>query len=145
MGRAINPMLARRQLVGGFAQGLGGAPYEEFRYDTHGQPLSATLLDYALPRCCHVPPVDVLVTEDAPTPLNPLGIKTVGEGGITGVGAAIAAAIDEAIGTPGAVTRLPATPQRIRAMLHAAASTHTARTSVISDAADEDNADTYTI
>ena len=61
------------------------------------------------------------MTDDAPSPLNPLGIKSVGEGGITGVGAAIAAAIDEAIGTPGGVTRLPATPQRIKALLRAAA------------------------
>jgi len=119
IGRAINPMLVEGQLVGGFVQGLGGALYEEFRYDAHGQPLSATLLDYALPRSCDVPPVDVLVTEDAPTPLNPLGIKGAGEGGINGVGAAIAAAIDEAIGMPGAVTRLPATPQRIKALLRA--------------------------
>jgi aerobic carbon-monoxide dehydrogenase large subunit len=119
VGRSINPMLVEGQLVGGFAQGLGGALYEEFRYDTHGQPLSATLLDYALPRCGHVPPVELLVTEDAPSPLNPLGIKSVGEGGINGVGAVIAAAIDNAIGIPGAITRLPATPQRIKALLRA--------------------------
>ena len=60
------------------------------------------------------------MTEDAPSPLNPLGIKSVGEGGITGVGAALAAAIDDALGIPGAVTQLPATPQRIRTILHAA-------------------------
>ena len=55
--------------------------------------------------------------EDAPSPLNPLGIKSVGEGGINGVGAAIAGAIDDAIGRPGAVTRLPVTPQRMKAIL----------------------------
>jgi carbon-monoxide dehydrogenase large subunit/6-hydroxypseudooxynicotine dehydrogenase subunit gamma len=121
IGRSINPMLVEGQLAGGFAQGLGGALYEEFRYDAHGQPLSATLLDYPLPRSCHVPRVEVLVTEDAPCALNPLGIKSVGEGGINGVGAAIAAAIDEAIGMPGAVTRLPATPQRVKALLRHAA------------------------
>ena len=60
------------------------------------------------------------MTEDAPSPLNPLGIKSVGEGGITGVGAVIAAAIDDAIGMPGGVTRLPATPQRIKALLREA-------------------------
>src|SRR4030095_1921766 len=47
IGRAVNPMLVEGQLVGGFAQGLGGAIYEEFRYDEQGQPLSATLDDYA--------------------------------------------------------------------------------------------------
>jgi carbon-monoxide dehydrogenase large subunit/6-hydroxypseudooxynicotine dehydrogenase subunit gamma len=121
IGRSINPMLVEGQLVGGFVQGLGGALYEEFRYDERGEPLSVTLADYLLPTVRETPAVEVLVTEDAPSPLNPLGLKSVGEGGITGVGAAIAAAIDEAIGVPGGVTRLPATPQRIKALLRAAA------------------------
>src|SRR5690242_5180729 len=113
-------MLVDSQLLGGFAQGLGGALYEEFCYDERGQPLSVTLADYLLPTARETPFVELLVTEDAPSPLNPLGIKSVGEGGINGVGAAIAAAIDEAIGSPGAVTRLPATPQRLKALLQAA-------------------------
>ena len=117
IGRSVNPMLVEGQLVGGFAQGLGGALYEEFRYDARGEPLSVTFADYLLPTAEETPAVELLVTEDAPSPLNPLGIKSVGEGGITGVGAVIAAAIDEAIGAPLAVTRLPATPQRIRALL----------------------------
>jgi carbon-monoxide dehydrogenase large subunit/6-hydroxypseudooxynicotine dehydrogenase subunit gamma len=121
IGRSINPMLVEGQLAGGFAQGLGGALCEEFRFDERGQPLSATLADYALPIAREVPAVEILVTEDAPSPLNPLGIKSVGEGGINGVGAVIAAAIDEAIGLPGAVTRLPATPQRLRMLVNAAA------------------------
>ncbi|HYZ40194.1 MAG TPA: xanthine dehydrogenase family protein molybdopterin-binding subunit [Stellaceae bacterium] len=121
IGRSINPMLVEGQLVGGFVQGLGGALYEEFRYDERGQPLSVTLADYLLPTAHETPAVEVLVTEDAPSQLNPLGIKSVGEGGINGVGAAIAAAIDEAIGLPGAVTQLPATPQRLGALLNAAA------------------------
>jgi len=102
-------------------QGLGGALYEEFRYDESGQPLSVTLADYLLPTAQEAPTVEVLVTEDAPSPLNPLGIKSVGEGGINGVGAVIAAAIDDAIGLPSAVMRLPATPQRLRALVNAAA------------------------
>jgi aerobic carbon-monoxide dehydrogenase large subunit len=57
--------------------------------------------------------VDVLVTEDAPSPLNPLGIKSVGEGGINEVGAVI----DEEIGSPGVATQLPATPQRLRTLV----------------------------
>jgi aerobic carbon-monoxide dehydrogenase large subunit len=80
-----------------------------------------TLADYLLPTSRETPAVETLVTEDAPSPLNPLGIKSVGEGGINGVGAVIAAAIDEATGMPGAVTRLPATPHRIKALLRAAA------------------------
>jgi aerobic carbon-monoxide dehydrogenase large subunit len=121
IGRSINPTLVEGQLVGGFAQGLGGALYEEFRYDERGEPLSVTLADYLLPTIRETPTVEVLVTEDAPSPLNPLGIKSVGEGGITGVGAVIAAAIDEAIGMPGGVIQLPATPQRIKALLRARA------------------------
>jgi aerobic carbon-monoxide dehydrogenase large subunit len=61
--------------------------------------------------------LEVVITEDAPSPLNPLGLKGAGEGGANAVGAAIAAAIDDAIGRPGAVTRLPVTPQRLRAIL----------------------------
>jgi aerobic carbon-monoxide dehydrogenase large subunit len=120
IGRAINPMMAGGQLAGGFAQGLGGALCEEFVYDARGEPLCTTLAYYALPNAGDVPPVEILLTEDAPSPLNPLGIKSVGEGGITGVGAALAAAIDDALGIPGAVTQLPATPQRIRTILRAA-------------------------
>ena len=63
------------------------------------------------------PQVEVLLTEDFPTDLNPLGIKGGGESGITGVGAAIASAIDDAIGRPGAITRLPVTPQRLKRIL----------------------------
>jgi carbon-monoxide dehydrogenase large subunit len=119
IGRAINPMLVEGQLIGGFAQGLGGALSEEFLYDARGEPLSVTLADYRMPSARDMPQVEILLTEDAPSPLNPLGIKSVGEGGITGVGAAIAAAIDDALGLPGAVIRLPATPQRIKALLRA--------------------------
>ncbi len=120
VGRAINPMLIEGQLAGGFLQGLGGALYEEFLYDEHGEPLSVTLADYLMPTLRETPPMDVLITEDAPSPLNPLGIKGAGEGGIAAVGAVIAAAIDEAVGVPGAVTRLPATPQRVKAFLRRA-------------------------
>ena len=61
--------------------------------------------------------VDIIVSEDAPSPLNPLGIKGAGEGGIAAVGAVLATAIDDAIGIPGAVTRLPVTPMRLKEIL----------------------------
>jgi carbon-monoxide dehydrogenase large subunit/6-hydroxypseudooxynicotine dehydrogenase subunit gamma len=117
VGRAVNPLLVEGQLAGGLAQGLGGALLEEFEYDSSGQPLSVTLADYRLPTAHEVPSAQILITEDAPSPLNPLGIKGAGEGGVTGVGAAVAAAIDDAIGIPGAVTRLPVTPARLKAIL----------------------------
>ncbi|HVH79038.1 MAG TPA: xanthine dehydrogenase family protein molybdopterin-binding subunit [Stellaceae bacterium] len=120
IGRSINPMLVEGQLVGGVVQGLGGALYEEFRYDERGEPLSVTFADYLMPSAREVPPIEVLLTEDAPSPINPLGIKSAGEGGITPVGAVIASAIDDAIGIPGGVTQLPATPQRVKALLRVA-------------------------
>jgi carbon-monoxide dehydrogenase large subunit/6-hydroxypseudooxynicotine dehydrogenase subunit gamma len=117
IGRAVNPMLVQGQLAGGFAQGIGGALLEEFLYDERGEPLSVNFADYLMPTAREVPAPEVLITEDAPSPLNPLGLKGAGEGGINAVGAAIAAAIDDAIGMPGAITRLPVTPQRLRAIL----------------------------
>jgi CO/xanthine dehydrogenase Mo-binding subunit len=117
VGRAVNPKLVEGQLVGGLAQGLGGALSEEFVYDDRGEPLSTTFADYLVLTAREVPAVDVLLTEDAPAPGNPLGLKGAGEGGVNAVGAAIAAAIDDAIGRPGAVTQLPVTPARLRALL----------------------------
>ena len=117
IGRAINPMLVKGQIVGGFAQGLGGALFEEFRYDERGEPLSVTFADYLIPTAHEVPEIDVLITEDAPSPLNHLGVKGAGEGGTNAVGAAIAAAVDDALGQPGAVTQLPITPQRLKQIL----------------------------
>jgi aerobic carbon-monoxide dehydrogenase large subunit len=117
VGRAINPMLVRGQLVGGLVQGLGGALLEEFRYDDRGQPLSVTFADYLLPTVQDVPLVDVLLTEDAPSPSNQLGIKGAGEGGIAGAGAVIASAVDDALGGMGIVTQLPITPQRVKALI----------------------------
>lgn len=118
VGRAINPMLVQGQIAGGVAQGIGGALLEEFVYDEQGQPLAASLADYLMPTCREVPDVEVLIREDAPSPQNPLGIKGAGEGGITGVGAALASAIDAALQQPGAVNCLPITPDRLHRILH---------------------------
>ncbi|MGE0563943.1 MAG: xanthine dehydrogenase family protein molybdopterin-binding subunit [Pseudolabrys sp.] len=117
VGRAVNPMLVEGQILGGVAQGLGGAIYEEFRYDDNGEPLSVTFADYLMVTAREMPEVGVIVTEDAPSPLNTYGFKGAGEGGITPVGAAIASAIDDALQRPGAVTELPVTPQRLRALI----------------------------
>jgi len=117
VGRAINPMLIEGQIVGAAAQGIGGALLEEFVYDENGQPLAASFADYLMPTCHEVPEIEVLLREDAPSPLNPLGVKGAGEAGINAVGAALAAAIDAAIQKPGAVTQLPITPARLHAIL----------------------------
>lgn len=118
VGKAVNPMLVKGQIVGGVAQGLGGALYEEFLYDDRGEPLSVTFADYLMPTAREVPDVEVIISEDAPSPLNPMGLKGAGEGGANAVGAAIASAIDDALALPGAITQLPVTPQRIRAILN---------------------------
>jgi carbon-monoxide dehydrogenase large subunit len=120
IGRAVNPMLVEGQIAGGFAQGLGGALLEEFLYDARGEPLSVTFADYTMPTAREIPALQVVITEDAPSPLNALGLKGAGEAGVNAVGAAIAGAIDAAIGIPGAVTRLPVTPQRMREILRRA-------------------------
>jgi carbon-monoxide dehydrogenase large subunit/6-hydroxypseudooxynicotine dehydrogenase subunit gamma len=117
IGKAVNPMLVEGQLAGGVAQGLGGALFEEFVYDDRGEPLSVSFADYLMPTVREVPAIDVIISEDAPSPLNPMGLKGAGEGGINAVGAAVAAAIDDAIGMPGAVTELPITPRRLRTLL----------------------------
>ncbi len=117
VGRAVNPKLVEGQIAGGFAQGLGGALYEEFLYDEGGEPLSVTFADYLMPTAHEIPAVSVLIAEDAPSPLNPLGLKGAGEGGTNPVGAAIASAIDDALQRPGAVTQLPVSPQRLKAIM----------------------------
>jgi aerobic carbon-monoxide dehydrogenase large subunit len=119
VGRAINPVLVRGQLVGGFAQGLGGAMFEEFQYDERGQPLSVTFADYLMPTAHEIPKIDVLIAEDAPSTTNPLGIKGAGEGGIAGVGAVIASAVDDALGDIATVTALPIKPQWLKAVIDA--------------------------
>jgi CO/xanthine dehydrogenase Mo-binding subunit len=117
IGKAVNPMLVEGQIIGGLAQGLGGALFEEFTYTDGGDPLAVTFADYLMPTSREVPAVETFLSEDAPSPLNTYGFKGAGEGGITPVGAAIASAIDDALQRPGAVTQLPVTPWRVKALL----------------------------
>ncbi|HEY6831115.1 MAG TPA: molybdopterin cofactor-binding domain-containing protein, partial [Pseudolabrys sp.] len=117
IGKAVNPRLVEGQIAGGLAQGIGGALLEEFLYDDNGEPLSVTFADYLMPTAHEVPQSTIVITEDSPSPLNPLGLKGAGEGGTNPVGAAIASAIDDALGRPGAVTRLPISPMRLKAII----------------------------
>ena len=116
VGRAINPMLVEGQLRGGVAQGIGGALFEEFGYDEAGQPQAITFIEYRLPTAAEIPPVDVLLCQDAPSPGNPLGVMGAGEGGINAVGAAVANAVRDALGLAGGVGQLPLTPARVCAL-----------------------------
>ena len=116
VGRAVNPMLVEGQLRGGVAQGIGGALFEEFGYDDAGQPQAITFIEYRLPTAAEIPPVDVLLSQDAPSPGNPLGVMGAGEGGINAVGAAVANAVRDALGLTGSVGQLPLTPARVCAL-----------------------------
>ncbi|MDE0613618.1 MAG: xanthine dehydrogenase family protein molybdopterin-binding subunit [bacterium] len=119
VGKAVNPQLVEGQVLGGFAQGLGGALLEEFAFDERGQPLSANFMDYLLPTTADLPPIETAILENAPTPTNPLGAKGAGEAGIAGAGSAIAAAVGHALGDPGAVGALPITPDWVLTQLEA--------------------------
>ena len=95
-GVVINPMLVEGQIVGGSIQGLGGALLEEFIYDQEGQLLTGSLMDYALPRASDSPSMQLL-HQKSPSPLNPLGVKGVGEGGAVAPPSAIANAVCDAL------------------------------------------------
>jgi carbon-monoxide dehydrogenase large subunit/6-hydroxypseudooxynicotine dehydrogenase subunit gamma len=124
IGRAINPTIVEGQLVGGLAQGLGGALLEELAYDEGGQLVTTSFMDYLLPTASEMPPAVALrVLEEAPSPLNPLGLKGTGEGGCTGAGAALANAVADALAPLGiAIRGLPLTPDHVRALVRGAGS-----------------------
>jgi CO/xanthine dehydrogenase Mo-binding subunit len=117
IGRAVNPALVRGQLVGGVAQGIGGALFEELTYDEHGVPRSTCLGKYRWPRAADVPDIRVAVFEDSPAPGNPLGMRGAGEGGTAGVGAALANAVRDALGLQGDVGALPLHPKRVKDLI----------------------------
>jgi CO/xanthine dehydrogenase Mo-binding subunit len=113
IGRAINPTQVEGQLHGGVAQGLGLALMEEFIPGrTHN------LHDYLIPTCGDVPPIDTHLIED-PEPLGPFGAKGIGEPALVPTAPAILNAIWHATGVR--LTRVPATPDRLRAALRAQA------------------------
>ena len=120
-GTVVNPLLLAGQLHGGFAAGIGQALMEEARYDADGQMLSATLMDYAMPRADDLPAF-VHALEGVPSPNNPLGIKGVGELPTNGTPAAVANAVADALAADGVRhVELPMTPARVFAALRAAA------------------------
>jgi aerobic carbon-monoxide dehydrogenase large subunit len=112
-GKVINPLLVDGQLQGGIVQGLGQALYEEMVYDENGQLLTGNLMAYALPRAADLPRLTLARTE-TPTPVNPLGIKGIGEAGTIGSTPAVVNAVVDAL-APLGVTHIdmPLTPQKI--------------------------------
>ena len=121
VGRAVNPLLVHGQALGAAAQGIGGTLLEELAYNEDGQLLTTTLLDYPLPSATEIPPVESIITEYSPSPLNPLGVKGAGEGGIVACGAALANAVSHALSSLGIqIKELPLSPDRIRALVREA-------------------------
>ncbi len=115
VGRVINPLLVHGQTVGAAVQGIGGTLLEQLVYSANGQLLTTTFRDYLLPSSTDVPPIESVILEEAPSPLNPLGVKGAGEGGIVGTGAALANAVTMALASLGVeVKELPLSPDRIR-------------------------------
>lgn len=118
LGRAINPNLVHGQLVGGMAQGLGGTMYEELKYDDAGQLVTGTFMDYLLPTSEEIPEVSIEILEDAPSPLNELGVKGAGEGGAVAVAPAIVNAIEDALNNDSIhLTSLPVRTEKIRSII----------------------------
>lgn len=109
-GRAINPAVVEGQVHGAVAQGLAGALFEQLHYDSDGQLVTSSLLDYLLPSAADLPALE-LHPCDAPSDTNPYGVRGVGEGGTLGPGAAVANAVADAIDCE--VNDLPVTPQRV--------------------------------
>ena len=103
-GRAVNPAIVAGQLQGGAAQGIGAGLLEAIVYDGAGQLLTASLMDYAIPRADDLPPLPVVLLEHA-SAVNPLGVKGVGESGAIPGAAAIANAVEDAVADLGVTVR----------------------------------------
>ncbi|WP_116599684.1 xanthine dehydrogenase family protein molybdopterin-binding subunit [Primorskyibacter marinus] len=117
-GNLINPMLAEGQVHGGVAQGLGQAITERVVYDEDGQLLTATFMDYAVPRADNVPMIS-FSTRPVPSTANPMGMKGCGEAGTVGAMAAVANAVQDALWQRGVrQADMPFTPHRVWEMLN---------------------------
>jgi carbon-monoxide dehydrogenase large subunit len=120
VGNKINPMIVDGQLHGGIAQGVGQALWEGAVYSDDGQLLSGSMLDYALPRASWFPKLELGETV-TPSPVNPLGVKGVGEAGTIASTAAVANAVVDALGPLGIKhLDMPFTPARVWAAMQAA-------------------------
>ena len=121
IGRIINPVLLKGQIVGAIVQGLGGTLLEHLVYDEEGQLLTGSLADYLLPTASDFPRIRAVVTETYPSPINPLGAKGAGEGGIVPVGGVIANAVASALASLNVQPHeLPLSPPRIWQLIETA-------------------------
>jgi carbon-monoxide dehydrogenase large subunit len=116
-GRLINPMIVDGQLVGGAAHGIGNALYEWMGYDEQAQPLTTTFADYLLASATEVPNIETHFLE-CPSPLNPLGVKGVGESGCVPAAGAIISAVENALASFGVrIEEYPVRPQHLFAQI----------------------------
>jgi carbon-monoxide dehydrogenase large subunit len=116
-GALINPLIVEGQIVGGVAQGIGGALFEELAYDEQANFISQSLLDYCMPSAKQIPAIKIAHLHTL-SPLNPLGVKGLGEGGAMAPPAAIANAVEDALRILNVrIDATPITPTRLRALL----------------------------
>jgi aerobic carbon-monoxide dehydrogenase large subunit len=120
-GKLINPSIVDGQVIGAIAHGIGNALYEWMGYGDDGQPLTTNLADYLLMTATEMPPI-TLSHRETPSPLNPLGVKGVGESGVVPIPAAIASAVEDALSPFGVrITQVPIRPNDLAALLDQAA------------------------
>jgi aerobic carbon-monoxide dehydrogenase large subunit len=122
-GNVVNPMIVEGQVHGGVAQGVGGALYERMAYDADGQLQNASFMDFLMPYASEVPDV-VIDHQETPSPLNPLGIKGAGEAGVIPGTAAIASAIEDAVGRR--ITSMPISPTELYDLMRSPTAERTA-------------------
>ena len=131
VGRILNPHTLHGQVLGAITQGLGACLLEQLRYDAEGQLLTGSLADYLLPNAQDFKNIRAIALEDHPSPINPLGAKGAGEGGIIPVGGVIANALASALVSLDVQPReLPLTPARVWQLMQDAARTPAAPHSV---------------
>jgi carbon-monoxide dehydrogenase large subunit len=116
-GRILHPAIVDGQILGGAAHGIGNALFERMQFDDGGQPLTTNLGEYLLVTATEMPPVEIIHVE-SPSPLNPLGVKGVGECGVVPAPAAILSAVEDALSPFGVrVTRTPLFPADIVSLI----------------------------
>jgi carbon-monoxide dehydrogenase large subunit len=119
-GRVINPMIVAGQLHGGAVHAIGNALYEWMGYDDGAQPITTTFADYVMPSATELPMIEVKLAE-FPSPLNPLGVKGVGESGCVPAAGAIISAVENALAPFGVrIGEYPMTPARLFGLLQSA-------------------------
>jgi carbon-monoxide dehydrogenase large subunit len=113
VGTVMNPMLLKGQIVGGVVQGIGQILMEDIHFDSDGQLVSGSFMDYAMPRASDLSPIEV-ESNPVPTKTNPLGVKGAGEAGCVGAMPAVSSAIADALSPLGIRhVEMPATPERV--------------------------------